>query len=106
MTETVIVVRSLVPGGVAQHDKRILPGDRLVYVNDTRLENASLDAAVHALKGASFGPVRLGIARPLEEVQRTSPPILSPSLPEVDQVPQSITKQVRFFLPECVIVRY
>lgn len=62
-----IVIRSLIPGGVAQQDGRIVPGDRLVYVNDTRLDKASLDTAVHSLKGASFGPVRLGIARPVNE---------------------------------------
>ena len=69
MTETVIVIRSLIPGGVAHLDQRIVPGDRLVYVNDIRLDNASLDMAVQALKGAPFGPVRLGIAKPLSEGQ-------------------------------------
>ena len=64
---TVIVVRSLIPGGMAQQDGRIVPGDRLVYVNDVRLDNASLDSAVQALKGAAFGPVKLGIARPIGE---------------------------------------
>lgn len=34
------------PGGVAQQDGRLIPGDRLVYVNDVNLENASLDYAV------------------------------------------------------------
>lgn len=49
--DTLIVIRSLVPGGVAQMDGRLIPGDRLLFVNDTRLENASLDQAVQALKG-------------------------------------------------------
>lgn len=49
--DTLIVIRSLVPGGVAQIDGRLIPGDRLLFVNDTRLENASLDQAVQALKG-------------------------------------------------------
>lgn len=48
---TLIVIRSLVPGGVAQMDGRLIPGDRLLFVNETRLENASLDQAVQALKG-------------------------------------------------------
>ncbi len=30
-----------------------------------RLDNASLDTAVQALKGAPYGPVRLGIAKPV-----------------------------------------
>lgn len=63
--ETVIVIRSLVPGGVAQQDGRLIPGDRLLFVNDTNLENASLDAAVQALKGAGKGGVRIGVAKPL-----------------------------------------
>ena len=36
-------------------------------MNDVNLGNASLDAAVQALKGAAFGPVRLGISRPLQQ---------------------------------------
>ncbi len=47
-----IVIRSLVPGGVAQQDGRLIPGDRLMFVNDCPLEHASLDTAVQALKGA------------------------------------------------------
>lgn len=62
---TVIVIRSLVPGGVAQLDGRLIPGDRLLFVNDTILENASLDQAVQALKGAPKGVVRIGVAKPL-----------------------------------------
>ena len=64
-SETVIVVRSLVPGGVAHLEGRIVPGDRIIYVNHVQLEHASLDSAVQALKGAPFGPVKIGIARPL-----------------------------------------
>lgn len=63
--DTVIVIRSLVPGGVAQLDGRLIPGDRLLFVNDTVLENASLDQAVQALKGAAKGIVRIGVAKPL-----------------------------------------
>ena len=87
MSETVIVIRSLIPGGVAYHSKRIVPGDRLVYVNEIRLDNASLDMAVQALKGASFGPVKLGIGRPLNDnpgdvgggtTSRQQPPAAAP----------------------------
>lgn len=63
--DTVIVIRSLVPGGVAQMDGRLIPGDRLLFVNDIVLENASLDQAVQALKGAAKGIVRIGVAKPL-----------------------------------------
>uniref|UniRef100_A0A8B9GJ80 Multiple PDZ domain protein n=1 Tax=Amazona collaria TaxID=241587 RepID=A0A8B9GJ80_9PSIT len=62
---TVIVIRSLVPGGVAEQDGRLLPGDRLMFVNDINLENGSLDEAVQALKGAPAGTVKIGVAKPL-----------------------------------------
>ncbi|XP_037528743.1 multiple PDZ domain protein isoform X1 [Rhipicephalus sanguineus] len=64
-SETVIVIRSLVPGGVAQQDGRLIPGDRLLFVNDVPLQHAGLDAAVQALKGAPRGIVRIGVAKPL-----------------------------------------
>ncbi|XP_077004296.1 multiple PDZ domain protein isoform X2 [Tamandua tetradactyla] len=62
---TVIVIRSLVPGGVAEKDGRLLPGDRLMFVNDVNLENSSLEEAVQALKGAPAGTVRIGVSKPL-----------------------------------------
>ncbi|XP_067320502.1 multiple PDZ domain protein isoform X16 [Anolis sagrei] len=62
---TVIVIRSLVPGGVAEEDGRLLPGDRLMFVNDINLENGSLEEAVQALKGAPMGRVGIGVAKPL-----------------------------------------
>ena len=61
---TVIVVRGLVPGGAAMSDGRIIPGDRVMYVNDVSLAGASLDVAVQALKGAPLGPVRIGLCKP------------------------------------------
>ena len=63
--KTVIVIRSLVPSGVAERDGRLLPGDRLMYVNTKNLENASLEDAVQALKGATLGMVQIGVAKPL-----------------------------------------
>uniref|UniRef100_A0A670ZW29 Multiple PDZ domain crumbs cell polarity complex component n=1 Tax=Pseudonaja textilis TaxID=8673 RepID=A0A670ZW29_PSETE len=62
---TVIVIRSLVPGGIAEQDGRLLPGDRLMFVNETSLENGSLEEAVQALKGAPMGMVKIGVAKPL-----------------------------------------
>ncbi|VDK71153.1 unnamed protein product, partial [Anisakis simplex] len=63
--ESVIVIRSLVPGGQAQADGRIVPGDRLMFVNDEDLSNCSLDYAVNVLKSTPKGLVRLGIAKPV-----------------------------------------
>lgn len=62
---TVIVVRSLVPKGVAELDGRLKPGDRLVSVNNKLIRNVTLDEAVQALKGTLPGIVRLGISKPL-----------------------------------------
>ena len=64
-SETVIVIRSLVPGGVAQRDGRLVPGDRLIFVNQENLENATVDQAIKALKGAPKGIVRIGVTKPL-----------------------------------------
>ncbi|XP_077380127.1 multiple PDZ domain protein isoform X3 [Festucalex cinctus] len=64
-TKTVLVIRSLVPGGVADRDGRLLPGDRLMFVNETDLEGSSLDYAVHVLKSTGYGPVDIGVAKPL-----------------------------------------
>uniref|UniRef100_A0A4W5NI77 Multiple PDZ domain crumbs cell polarity complex component n=1 Tax=Hucho hucho TaxID=62062 RepID=A0A4W5NI77_9TELE len=63
--KTVIVIRSLVSEGVAEQDGRLLPGDRLMFVNSTNLDNASLEDAVQALKGANIGKVHIGVAKPL-----------------------------------------
>lgn len=60
-----IVIRSLVPGGVAQTDGRLIPGDRLLGVNDVNVEHATLDVAVQVLKGAPKGVVRITVAKPL-----------------------------------------
>lgn len=62
---TVIVVRSLVPGGIAEKHGEISPGDRVMSVNGVSIRNATLDQAVQALKGAPRGVVKVGIARPL-----------------------------------------
>ena len=42
-SETVIVIRSLVPGGIAQQDGRLISGDRLMFVNNVPLGKTSLD---------------------------------------------------------------
>ncbi|CAF3059816.1 unnamed protein product [Rotaria socialis] len=61
----VIVIRSLVAGGVAQLDGRLIPGDRLVAVNDITLENMNLDDVIKILKSTPKGPVKLSLSKPL-----------------------------------------
>lgn len=70
-----IVIRSLVPGGVAQADGRLIPGDRLLAVDNIDLSRAPLDTAVQVLKGLPKGPVKIAVAKPLnggDAVSRTS----------------------------------
>ncbi|XP_016137767.1 inaD-like protein [Sinocyclocheilus grahami] len=69
---SVIVIRSVVPGGVADNHGGLLPGDQLVFVNDTQLDTCSLDQAVEVLKSAPPGRVYLGIRKPLVPEDRGS----------------------------------
>ncbi|NXH22744.1 INADL protein, partial [Bucco capensis] len=64
-TRTAIVISSLVPGGVAEHGGEILPGDRLVFVNEKSLDSSTLAEAVEVLKSVPPGTVSLGICKPL-----------------------------------------
>ncbi|XP_073400730.1 inaD-like protein isoform X3 [Dendrobates tinctorius] len=64
---TVIVVQSLLSGGVAEESGQILPGDRLIFVNDSFMDNASLEEAVQILTSVPPGRVRIGICKPLVE---------------------------------------
>uniref|UniRef100_A0A8C0QSN5 PATJ crumbs cell polarity complex component n=1 Tax=Chelonoidis abingdonii TaxID=106734 RepID=A0A8C0QSN5_CHEAB len=60
-TRTAIVISSLVAGGVAERGGELLPGDRLVFVNEKYLDNATLAEAVEVLKSVPPGTIRLGI---------------------------------------------
>lgn len=60
-----IVIRSLVVDGVADRGGELLPGDRLVSVNEHSLDNSTLAEAVEVLKAVPPGTVRLGICKPL-----------------------------------------
>ena len=54
-----------------------------MYVNDTGLDtHTSLDCAVQALKGAPFGPVKIGISRPI-------------NFEEEDEIPGALHKSIR-----------
>uniref|UniRef100_A0A8C8VQB2 PATJ crumbs cell polarity complex component n=1 Tax=Pelusios castaneus TaxID=367368 RepID=A0A8C8VQB2_9SAUR len=64
-TRTAIVISSLVAGGVAERGGELLPGDRLVFVNERCLDNMTLTEAVDVLKSVPPGTIRLGICKPL-----------------------------------------
>ncbi|XP_058616147.1 inaD-like protein isoform X2 [Onychostoma macrolepis] len=72
VARSVIVIRSVVPGGVADNHGGLLPGDQLVFVNDTQLDACSLAQAVEVLKSAPPGRVYLGIRKPLVPEDRCS----------------------------------
>uniref|UniRef100_A0A8C2TKF0 InaD-like protein n=1 Tax=Coturnix japonica TaxID=93934 RepID=A0A8C2TKF0_COTJA len=64
-TRTAIVISSLVAGGVAERGGELLPGDRLVFVNEKYLDSSTLTEAVEVLKSVPPGRVSLGICKPL-----------------------------------------
>uniref|UniRef100_A0A8B9MHF6 PATJ crumbs cell polarity complex component n=1 Tax=Accipiter nisus TaxID=211598 RepID=A0A8B9MHF6_9AVES len=64
-TRTAIVISSLVAGGVAERGGELLPGDRLVFVNEKYLDSTTLAEAVEVLKSVPPGTVSLGICKPL-----------------------------------------
>nr|XP_023440004.2 inaD-like protein isoform X3 [Dasypus novemcinctus] len=64
-TRSVIVIRSLVADGVAERGGELLPGDRLISVNEHCLDNTTLAEAVEVLKAVPPGIVHLGICKPL-----------------------------------------
>ncbi|XP_012577941.1 PREDICTED: inaD-like protein [Condylura cristata] len=66
-TRSVIVIRSLVADGVAERGGELLPGDRLVSVNQYSVDNTTLAEAVQVLTSVPPGVVRLGICKPLVE---------------------------------------
>ncbi|XP_065411475.1 inaD-like protein isoform X2 [Chrysemys picta bellii] len=83
-TRTAIVISSLVAGGVAERGGELLPGDRLVFVNEKYLDNATLAEAVEVLKSVPPGTIRLGICKPLvgESKEEENFCIVDPSIIE------------------------
>ena len=72
-------------GGVAQQDEWLIPGDRLLFLNDINLENAFLDATFQVLKGTARGLVQIGVVKPhpvsLNESATNGAPELQASFP-------------------------
>ncbi|NXU59041.1 INADL protein, partial [Turnix velox] len=64
-SRTAIVISSLVAGGVAERGGELLPGDRLMFVNERSLDSTTLAEAVEVLKSVPPGIVSLGICKPL-----------------------------------------
>ena len=61
-----IVISSLVPNGVAHLDGRIIPGDRLIFINEVEVDSLSTKLEViEVLQSLPKGQVLLGIAKPM-----------------------------------------
>lgn len=60
--QSIIMIISLNPGGIAERDGRLSVGDLLIFVDDTNLEGATLAETVRALKKTN-GQVRLGVLK-------------------------------------------
>ena len=68
-----LVVRSLVPRGLAAVDGRLTPGDRLLSVNEVSLEHCSLSYALHMMHSLVDGcRVRLRVAKPMRPLAAAS----------------------------------
>lgn len=61
----VMVIRSLVPGSSAECHGGLLPGDQLVSVNQTLVDQLTLSETVDLLKSVPAGTVHLAIRKPL-----------------------------------------
>lgn len=60
--QSIIMITSLTPGGIAEKIGKLACGDILLFVDDTNLEGACLNEAVTALKRTN-GLVRLGVLK-------------------------------------------
>lgn len=60
--QSIIMIYSITPGGIAERDGRLSKGDLLIFVDDTNLEGASLQETVKALRKTN-GQVRLGVLK-------------------------------------------
>ncbi|KFR09464.1 InaD-like [Opisthocomus hoazin] len=88
-TRTAIVISSLVAGGVAERGGELLPGDRLVFVNEKYLDSATLAEAVEVLKSVPPGTVSLGICKPLVGESKEEPNMHSVDSSNIETSPGS-----------------
>uniref|UniRef100_A0A8C2N2P9 PATJ, crumbs cell polarity complex component n=1 Tax=Cricetulus griseus TaxID=10029 RepID=A0A8C2N2P9_CRIGR len=94
-TRSVIVIRSLVADGVAERSGELLPGDRLVSVNEFSLDNATLTEAVEVLKAVPPGAVHLGICKPLVEDEKEESFILHSNNNEDNSEPSETVHDIQ-----------
>ncbi|XP_040613065.1 inaD-like protein isoform X2 [Mesocricetus auratus] len=94
-TRSVIVIRSLVADGVAERSGELLPGDRLVSVNEFSLDNATLAEAVEVLKAVPPGAVHLGICKPLVEDEKEESFILHSNNNEDNSEPSETVHDIQ-----------
>lgn len=71
-SDSVIVIRGLIPGGSADLSKLIFPGDKLISVDDVQLKGKNLNEVVSLLKSLQIGLVKLEISKPLGAIAQDS----------------------------------
>ncbi|XP_038130998.1 tyrosine-protein phosphatase non-receptor type 13 isoform X2 [Cyprinodon tularosa] len=70
------IISSITPGGPADLNGQLKPGDRLISVNDINLDGFSHDEAVEVLQNTS-DDVTLVVSQPKERLYKESPPYVS-----------------------------
>nr|XP_057908252.1 tyrosine-protein phosphatase non-receptor type 13 isoform X2 [Doryrhamphus excisus] len=73
------IISSITPGGPADSNGTLTPGDRLIAVNDLNLEGLSHAATIDALQNTP-DDVTLVVSQPLERLYKESPSGYSPAM--------------------------
>lgn len=70
--DTAIYITRIVPGGAAERDGRLLPGDRIVEMDDVHLLSATTEGVAAAMVKPGDGIIKLTVTRlPHEQVEET-----------------------------------
>ena len=78
--QTGVVVKTILPGGVADRDTRLLPGDFILQINQHWLRGVASEQVAAVLRGCGTC-VRLVVARPVDPADPASVQGLAPVLP-------------------------
>ncbi|XP_023348440.1 multiple PDZ domain protein, partial [Eurytemora carolleeae] len=78
--QTGVVVKTILPGGVADRDGRLLPGDFILQINEHWLRGVASEQVATVLRGCGVH-VRLVVARPVDPTDLASIPGPAPVLP-------------------------
>ena len=54
------------PGGPADSDGRLEPGDKIISVNNFKICNSDMQYAIDVIKSAPRGVIRIGVLKPIK----------------------------------------